>query len=597
MTRSEVRGLPTGPAARFRMPKAAFVVVAVILNAMSSAKWFRIGCFLVVAVAAGGCASTIEQRSRAQSEQTTQLPDDPNALVLGAEVALQRNQYREGARAYVRAAQVANDESLAEQATRVAFEHRQWTLVLTAAERWLQLNHTNEEARRFASIASLHLYQTDRAADHLAFLLESAFINPQAGYLALLPQLADEGSAPAVTAVLQKLVARHADLAEAHYALARAALQSENLAIAFEHARRATELAPYWSRAVMFLAQMQLAQDDSDAGLATARQVLEQDPQDDYRLEYALMLIQAGKDEDGRRELARLLENDAMAPFAERALADIDFQLGNREGAKQRYTNLVSSGRFVYESLFHLGAIAESRQAWDEAIEIYARVTGGNLAVPAQTRVAVIKSRQRDLQVGLQHLQDFAATRPQYTLDVVIARANLLSRSGDRDGAIALLNAALDEYPDAAELRFARVFQLEGADEVDDAIAELRSLVKDRPGDPAAANALGYTLVDRTRHRREGLAYIEAALTTTPDSGAVLDSMGWALHRLKRNDEALQYLERAAHRIDDPEVDLHLGEVLLALGRKDEALAILKDAQTRYPDNAELKRRLDSLPN
>src|SRR5690606_30862950 len=101
------------------------------------------------------------------------LPDDPSALVLGAEVALQRNQYREAARAYVRAAQLADDESLAEQATRTAFEHHQWSLVLAGAERWLAINHTNEEARRFASFAALQLYQIDRAAEHLAFLLES----------------------------------------------------------------------------------------------------------------------------------------------------------------------------------------------------------------------------------------------------------------------------------------------------------------------------------------------------------------------------------------------------------------------------------------
>jgi tetratricopeptide (TPR) repeat protein len=564
---------------------------------MSPAKWIQIGSGLLLGLALAGCAGTGSQKPQSPGEAGAELPDDPNALVLGAEVALQRKQYREAARAYVRAARLATDESLAEQAARVAFEHHQWTLVLEAAERWLEINHTNEEARRYAAFAALHLYQIDRAAEHLAFLLETAFINPQAGYLALLPQLAGEATPPAVTAVLQKLVERHPDLAEAHYALARAALQSENLALASTHAKRATELAPFWSRAALFLGQMQMVEGNSEDGLATARAAMEQDPQDEYRLEYALMLIQAGKDEEGRRELARLLENDATAPFAERALADIDFQMGNREGAKQRYTNLLSSGRYVYESLFYLGAIAESRDAWDEAVQIYSRVTGGDLAVPAQVRAAVIKSRQKDLKTGLQHLEEFGSTRPQYILDVITARANMLSNNGDRKGAIALLDGALKEYPDAAELRFARVFQLEANDQVDAAIDELRALVKDRPGDPNATNALGYTLVDRTRHHREGLKYIEEALAVTPDSGAVLDSMGWALHRLRRNEEALEYLERASRRINDPEVDLHLGEVLLALGRKDEALARLKQAQERFPNNEDLKKRLESLPN
>lgn len=525
------------------------------------------------------------------------MPDDPSALVLGAEMALQRNQYREAARAYVRAAQLADDESLAEQATRTAFEHHQWSLVLAGAERWLAINHTNEEARRFASFAALQLYQIDRAAEHLAFLLESAFINPQAGYLALLPQLAGEGSPAAVTAVLQALVERHPDLAEAHYALARAALQSENRALAFAHAKRATEISPYWSRAAMFFGQMQQVQGDEEAGLATARKVLEQDPQLDYRLEYALMLLQAGRDEEGRNELASLLENEGTAAMAERALADIDFQMGNREAARQRYANLLSGGRFVYESLFYLAAIAESREMWDDAVRDYSRVTGGTLAVPSQARAAAIKARQSDVSAGLKHLEDFVAARPQYTLEVTIARANLMATHGDRGGAIALLDKALESYPDSSELRFARVFQLEAADKVNAAIEALRALVRDRPGDPTALNALGYTLVDRTRNHREGLQYIEAALEVTPDSGAVLDSMGWALHRLKRHEEALEYLERAGQRINDPEVDLHLGEVLLALGRKDEAIAKWQAAQQRYPDNEALQQRLKSLPN
>jgi tetratricopeptide (TPR) repeat protein len=251
----------------------------------------------------------------------------------------------------------------------------------------------------------------------------------------------------------------------------------------------------------------------------------------------------------------------------------------------------------VYESLFYLGAIAESRDAADEAVQIYSRVTGGDLAVAAQVRVAMIKMRAGGLKAGLQHLEDFGATRPQYMLDIITARANLLANSGDQAGALALLNTALQEYPDASELRFARVFQLERADQVDKSVAALRDLVKDRPGDPTATNALGYTLVDRTRNQREGLKYIEEALTVTPDSGAVLDSMGWALHRMKRNEEALEYLERARRRINDPEVELHVGEVLLSLGRKDDAIATFKQALERYPENADLKKRSQSLSN
>jgi tetratricopeptide (TPR) repeat protein len=558
---------------------------------MSSAKQ-KSACALAVLLAAllGACTTPKEQ-----AEKAAALPGDPNALVLGAEVALQRGQYLEASKAYVRAAQMAQDEELAEQATRVAYEHRQWTLVQAGAERWLQLNQTNEEARRFAAFAALHLYRIDDAAQHLSVLLESAFINPQAGFLALLPQLADEGTAAAATAVLQKLVAKYPDLTESHYALAQSAVQSDNFALALEHANKARELGPYWAPAGLLLARVQMLRGEQDAALATAKQVVEQDNQDSYRLEYALMMMQAGKEEEGRKELNALSGSESTGSVVERALADIDFQMGDRDSAAKRFTNLVSSGRFVYESLFYLGAIAESRESWDDAVQIYGRVTSGELAMAAQTRAARIKAQREGLPAGLKHLEDFAATRPQYRIDAVIARANLLKNSGDVAGALALLDTALKEYPDSVELRFARVFQLEDADKVNESLDELRKLVADRPGDPAAANALGYTLVDRTRQHKEGLKYIEQALAETPDNGAVLDSMGWALHRVGRNEDALGYLEHAKRRISDPEVDLHLGEVLLALDRKQDARDLWTKASERYPENAELKQRLQKL--
>jgi tetratricopeptide (TPR) repeat protein len=555
----------------------------------------RLAALLVVTLLTAACASPGKQPEQATTPSGQPLPSDPNALVLGAEVALQRGQYREAAMAYVRAATSSSDEQLCEQAARVAFEHQQWTLVLEAANHWLQLNQTSEEAHRFAAFSALHLYEIDVAAEHLNMLLQTAFINPQAGFLQLLPQISDEAPAAGATAVLQKLVEKYPDLTEAHYALAQAAVQSDNFALALQHAQKARELGQFWSPSGLLLARVQMLMGDHDAALETARTVVEQDRQDSYRLEYALMLMQAGKEAEGRKELEALSTTES-GPVAERALADIDFQLGNRDAAAQRFTSLMQNGRFVYESLFYLGAIAESREAWDDALQYYGRVTGGEFAMGAQTRAARIKAKQQGLDVGLKHLEEFAATRSQYRIDSIIARANLLATSDDASGALALLDSALKEYPDSAELRFARVFQLETANKVSESIAELRKLVADRPGDPAATNALGYILVDRTpRQSREGMKLIEEALAQTPDSGAVLDSMGWALHRVGRNDDALKYLEHAKRRISDPEVDLHLGEVLQALNRKDEAREVLSKASERYPDNDDLKQSLQKL--
>jgi len=103
---------------------------------------------------------------------------------------------------------------------------------------------------------------------------------------------------------------------------------------------------------------------------------------------------------------------------------------------------------------------------------------------------------------------------------------------------------------------------------------------------------LGYTLVDRTRHVDEGLDMIRRALVLMPDNGAILDSMGWALHRQRRDAEALSYLRRAYERSRDAEIALHLGEVLSALARHDEANKTWQDALAIFPDNKDLQERV-----
>jgi tetratricopeptide (TPR) repeat protein len=77
-----------------------------------------------------------------------------------------------------------------------------------------------------------------------------------------------------------------------------------------------------------------------------------------------------------------------------------------------------------------------------------------------------------------------------------------------------------------------------------------------------------------------------------PDSGAVLDSMGWVLFKQGRPTEALAYLQRARSLADDTEIDLHLGDVLWDLGREEAAREAWQQGLKNSPDNVELQERL-----
>lgn len=521
-------------------------------------------------------------------------PKAPEALLADGDAALERNELPEAARAYRQAAELSDDEAVAEQATRTAFDHAQVREAALAADRWLVLNPTSEQARRYAGVTALELHNLNAAEMHFGALLETAYLSPAAGFIALLPSVADHGTAPDVTELFRRLVARHPDVAEGYHALGSAALRSDNFALAVASARRATELARYWVPARMLLSRALIASGDDQAGLEMARDLVMAPGSDvGTHLEYALMLAATGRDEEARALLTPYASGATVVPGAVRSLGVLDLERGDLAGATQRFEDLLSTGANSYEALYFLGTIADRRDDKEGALRYYSRVAGGDFALPAQGRVARIKAEASGLEAGLRHLDEFGDGHPQYAPNVVGLKAGLATALGDPGQAAAILDAGLAQYPDSLDLRMARVFADERAGNADASIRELRQLLSERPGDATVQNALGYTLADRGRNLDEAHALVAAALVQMPDNAAVLDSMGWVLFRQGRLPEALDYLTRAGELGDDAEIDLHLGDVQRALGDEAAAQAAWQRGLERHPADIRLKERLE----
>jgi tetratricopeptide (TPR) repeat protein len=108
------------------------------------------------------------------------------------------------------------------------------------------------------------------------------------------------------------------------------------------------------------------------------------------------------------------------------------------------------------------------------------------------------------------------------------------------------------------------------------------------PDNAGTQNALGYSLLEHSDDYQRAYELIESALSESPDDPAYLDSMGWALHKLERNSEALPYLERAFEQMPDPEVTSHLIIVLTQLGELERAQELLVEQEELHPGNEDL---------
>ena len=138
---------------------------------------------------------------------------------------------------------------------------------------------------------------------------------------------------------------------------------------------------------------------------------------------------------------------------------------------------------------------------------------------------------------------------------------------------------------------------LERVDRVDEAISDLRTMVKQRPGDPLAMNALGYTLADHSLDLKEARSLISKSLAMTPDSPAIQDSMGWVLFKQAQYKESMRWLTRAYANEKDAEIAAHLGETLWAMGQHTQARAIWDQALAAEPNHRYLLNTLRRYPD
>lgn len=523
------------------------------------------------------------------SAATSRCPaGDAAALERGAERARQRAEWARAAAGLACAAGRSGDAALAERATRSAFEFGQVRSAVTSARRWLALAPDSETARRHLAIALLRDYDAVAAAREFAPLL--AVEDRARAWNQLLGVLADERNGTGAAQVADQLAAADAGLPEAQLAISVLWQRADHGGRALAAAERALALRPGWRAAQYAALRAQLTLGRRDEALAWSA-ALAADGDAQARLGHAWILLALGRRDEAAALFGELRREGPVTREALEALGVIALDDHRLDDALRVFSELGRAAGSGDNPSWFLGRIAEQRGDRILAAQQYQNVRTGPRTVGAQLRAWRLWREQGQPERAELLLDDFLAAAPASTGEIVAGVAGVLAEQGQGTAAVALLDRALRQLSNG-ELLFARAIVNEKRGAVRAAVADLRALVAERPQDPDAWNALGYTLVDHGLQLRAGHALIERALALRPDSYAIQDSKGWALVRLGRPAEGLPWLEGAFERSGDPEVAAHLGEALWLLGRQGEARELWQRALGEHPDSAPLQRAM-----
>ena len=547
---------------------------------------------VIFALAGTAQAQTPAGKSAAQKKAIAPRSDDNDTLgrtvfqALLGEIALQRGDIGVGVSAWADLAQRTRDPKVVARATEVATFARQYDLALALNKLWLEVEPDSLKAQQFQSALLVSANRLEELAPQLAKALEDDKAKLPANLMHLNRLLARHEDKKSVQRLVDRLVEPYSTLPEAHFAMGQAAANANDPMRAQVEFEKALQIRPEWEAAALARAQIQARQSSASA-VSSLREFVERNPKaDDARLALARLLITEKNYEEARKHFDHLIENnpnnpDVIYPVAMLALQNGDLATGRTQLEKLLKTDFPDKNTLHY----FLGQIEEDDRKPQAALEHYLQLTSGEHYIAARSRSAKILQKMGKPDEAREIFQSTHAGSDQERTLLILAETQLLRDAGRNQEAYAVLKKALVKQPDDIDLLYETALTADRLGETAVLEKHLKHLLKLKPDHAHALNAMGYSLVERNIRLDDAQKFLTKALGLAPEDPFIMDSMGWLLFRQGKLELALSTLEAAYKIKQDPEIAAHLGEVLWALQRKEEARQILKEAAAKNPES------------
>lgn len=546
-------------------------------------------CFCCIALLAAGCVSAPPPKAvmPAAARPFADADQEIGYHVFMGELASERGDSVDAIKEYLAAARLSPDPTLASHAALLAYDAGDGVAALEAAKRWQTLAPGNRDAGHLLAALDARAGDAAAAAAEIEALVQAGL---DRGYSPAAQILEQETDAAHALPVLQRIVADAPGSADAHLALAHAAMNFKHADLADSEARAALALDPGIDEARVLLARALVAEGKPDQAVALMKERLRK-AGDDVTLElaYAALLVEAQRDLEARAELAALLKAHPDNAEALYTLGLLALQDKDTAAARDYLRRLLKTGRRLNDAYYFLGNAAEMDKQYPEALDWYHRIQDGERWLAAQAGIgrSLVEGGTPDAAEGF--FDDLVADDGDEVVTLRLTEGQAFSDAGQPKLALKVYDAALLVSPEDSGLLYARALLLEQGGNPDAAESDLVSILKQAPNDAEALNALGYMLTLHTSRYLEAHDYIQRALQIDPDDPAIMDSMGWVEHRLGDEATALDYLKKAYASQADPEIAAHLVEVMLTTGDIAGAHQLWIKALQADPDNAALR--------
>jgi tetratricopeptide (TPR) repeat protein len=555
--------------------------------------------------AAAQAAQAKEQEAQAADEHLPNVQMSSTMLyqLMKAELDFRKGDWQGPYLTMLSLAQQTKDPRLARRAAEMAVAAKQADDALAAIKLWRQLAPDSEEANQYYLGMVVMSENIAPAEEILKRKIAEAppamrgLVMFQAEQLLLRAQ-----DKQAAAEMLQRLVAPYGSMMEAHVVLSQAAMARGDKAAGLREAQVALSMKPDSEIAALTLAQ---ATEEPQQVAGVLANFLKEHPNArDVRMAYARVLVDQKQFDAARREFETLLKAQPDNPATLYALGVLSTQLNDNKGAEGYFTRFVDivgndpdDERDPSRALLILSQLAEERGDLKAAVGWLDRVQTEDpqTQLSVKLRRAQLTAKQGDVDGARKMLAEIKPAEPAAQAQVVMVEAEILRNAGRVLQAYQLMEAGTKRFPNNTDLLYDFALLAEKLGKVDTMEQALRSVMAQAPDNQHAYNALGYSLAERNVRLQEAYELVSKAMTLAPGDPFIMDSMGWVQYRLGNLQEAEAQLRKAYTLRSDPEIAVHLGEVLWQEGRKADAQKMWREAKVKDPGNDMLKSTLERL--
>jgi len=416
--------------------------------------------------------------------------------------------------------------------------------------------------------------------------------------LILTTALIRKGQFKPALAHLDRLIQKGQNLVIAHYYRGRIQLELKNYPEAEKAYLDALKLNKRMEPALFDLGSLYQMREMYDKALKIYEKLLSFYPNNLVVRERLINIhYKLGQEEKAEKQMEEIKKQSKPGDPGRQTLGLIYLKHGKLDESIEELNLIVSAWPEDHKSRYYLASAYEEKGEVEKALDHFRLIKkGSKYFINAQMHISYILDNQKKYDEAIDVLKKAIEVDKKKT-ELYLMLASIFETRKEYGKAIEVLEEGLIQDDKTIELIFRLGVVLDKSGDKEKSLEQMRRILEINKDHADALNYIGYTYAEQGIRLNEAMELIQKALKIKPNSGYIIDSLGWVYYQKGMYDDALNSLEKAVSLTpNDPTITEHLGDVYFKKKKYKKSLEMYQKAiSLKHPDKEKLKKKIEEV--